>query len=44
MILCIAEVAPTSFLRAAREALAEARFVDGAETAGWHAKLVKRNQ
>ena len=44
MILCIADVAEAALLQAARAALAEARFVDGTETAGWHAKLVKHNQ
>jgi len=43
MNLCIADVAPQSILEAARVALMTARFLDGAETAGWHARLVKRN-
>jgi PKHD-type hydroxylase len=44
LILCIADVVPAGLIETARGALAEARFVDGAETAGWHARLVKHNQ
>jgi PKHD-type hydroxylase len=43
MNVCIAGIVPASLLDEARAVLARARLVDGAETAGWHARLVKRN-
>ena len=43
MIVCIADAAPADLVDAVRAALAGARFEDGVETAGWHARLVKRN-
>lgn len=44
MILCIAEVLTDKELAAIRRHLAKGDFVDGRETAGWHARLVKHNQ
>jgi PKHD-type hydroxylase len=44
MILCIAQVLPTDLLAEVTAYLADARFVDGAKTAGWHARLVKANE
>ncbi|HYH38815.1 MAG TPA: Fe2+-dependent dioxygenase [Azospirillum sp.] len=43
MILCIADLLPPGEVQALAEALAEAPFVDGRSTAGWHARLVKEN-
>ncbi len=44
MILSIVKaIAPTVVERVVK-ALADAPFVDGSATAGWHAKLVKKNQ
>jgi len=43
LILCIADVLAADDLRSCAETLAAARFVDGRTTAGWHARLVKRN-
>ena len=39
----IADVLDAEGVVAARKVLADARFVDGKATAGWHAKLVKNN-
>ncbi len=39
----IADVLDADAVMQARRTLAEARFVDGKATAGWHAKLVKNN-
>lgn len=44
MILCIADVLNTEALAAVREAVAVGHFADGAATAGWAARLVKRNE
>ena len=44
MILCIGEVLAADRLAAFRERLTGLSFVDGAATAGWHARLVKRNR
>ncbi|EWY36653.1 nuclease PIN [Skermanella stibiiresistens SB22] len=44
MILCIAQVLPPELLADVTRHLTDARFVDGARTAGWHARLVKRNE
>jgi PKHD-type hydroxylase len=44
VILCLDAVLNAEQLARARAATAEASFVDGAATAGWHAKLVKRNR
>lgn len=44
MILCIAQVLPPDLLADIVRRLEDARFVDGARTAGWHAKLVKANE
>jgi PKHD-type hydroxylase len=43
MILCIADVLDPELLSAAEAALGVAEFADGRETAGWHARTVKRN-
>lgn len=43
MILCIANVIPDELLAEVRQTLAETSFRDGRETAGWHARTVKRN-
>jgi PKHD-type hydroxylase len=43
MILAIADVLAAADIEAIREGLAEAKFVDGATTAGWSARLVKSN-
>jgi PKHD-type hydroxylase len=43
MILAIADVLSAADIEAIREGLAEAKFVDGAATAGWSARLVKSN-
>jgi PKHD-type hydroxylase len=44
MILCIAQVLPADLLADLTRYLAEAKFVDGNRTAGWHARLVKANE
>jgi PKHD-type hydroxylase len=44
VILCIQSALPAPALDEVRAALAAARFVDGAATAGWHARLVKANR
>jgi PKHD-type hydroxylase len=44
MILCIAQVLPADLLADLTRYLAEAKFVDGNKTAGWHARLVKANE
>jgi PKHD-type hydroxylase len=44
MILCIANVIPAADLVRIDTLLANVPFVDGAATAGWHARLVKRNE
>ena len=43
MYYVIADILDPPGIAAARETLANANFVDGRATAGWHAKLVKRN-
>ena len=43
MILAIADVLSAADIETIREGLAEAKFVDGATTAGWSARLVKSN-
>jgi PKHD-type hydroxylase len=43
MILAIADVLSAADIETIREGLAQAKFVDGATTAGWSAKLVKAN-
>lgn len=43
MIICIADVLESEELAAARHTLAQAKFLDGRATAGWHAALVKHN-
>jgi PKHD-type hydroxylase len=43
MILAIADVLSAADIQMIREGLAEAKFVDGATTAGWSARLVKSN-
>jgi PKHD-type hydroxylase len=43
MYYVIADILDAAGIAAARETLAQAKFVDGRATAGWHAKLVKRN-
>jgi len=43
MILCIADVLSAQTLGQIRETLAASAFRDGRETAGWHARTVKRN-
>lgn len=44
MILCIADVLAPEAVARLRARLAEARFVDGRATAGWHARMVKHNR
>ena len=44
MILCIASVLSGAALASTRRSVAKARFYDGAETAGWHARTVKHNR
>ena len=44
MILCIAPLLGGAALAAVRRATATARYRDGAETAGWHARAVKHNR
>lgn len=44
MIACVAGVLDAATLDAVRGRLRDARFVDGAATAGWHARLVKDNE
>lgn len=43
MILCIGDVLTSEELNTIATQLAEAEFVDGNITAGWHARLVKHN-
>jgi len=43
MILVIAQVLSDTDLQEAKSVLASASFIDGRETAGWHAALVKDN-
>ncbi|MDQ2697104.1 MAG: Fe2+-dependent dioxygenase [Pseudomonadota bacterium] len=43
MILCIAQVLTADELETIRAGLRQAAFVDGRQTAGWHARQVKRN-
>ncbi len=43
MILCIADMLPAELLQEAQALFAGSRFVDGRETAGWHARQVKYN-
>ena len=44
MLLCIQRVLDAGDVAAAREVLNKKTFQDGRQTAGWHAKLVKRNE
>jgi PKHD-type hydroxylase len=44
MILCIADLLSAAELVALRRGLGKAVFQDGRETAGWHARKVKRNE
>jgi PKHD-type hydroxylase len=44
MILCIAPVLSGEALAIVRDGIAKARFRDGQETAGWHARPVKHNR
>lgn len=44
MIVCIAGVVPPEQLREVRGLLAQGTYVDGRQTAGWHARLVKHNR
>jgi PKHD-type hydroxylase len=44
MIVPIANVLSAEQLQQVRELLAQGNYVDGKQTAGWHAKLVKHNQ
>lgn len=43
MILCIGDVLSQETVSLVRETLASTSFRDGRETAGWHARTVKRN-
>jgi PKHD-type hydroxylase len=43
MILCIGDVLSEHTLACVRETLGTSEFRDGRETAGWHARTVKRN-
>jgi PKHD-type hydroxylase len=44
LIVCIPAILSPAELDEARARAAEARFVDGQTTAGWHARQVKRNE
>src|SRR3546814_4940840 len=44
MILCIADLMTKAELKAVRDLLARGTYVDGKQTAGWHARLVKNNR
>lgn len=44
MIICIAGVLSAEELEKVHGLIEQGRFVDGWETAGWHARLVKRNE
>jgi PKHD-type hydroxylase len=44
MILSIAPVLSAEALAIVRDGIAKARFRDGQETAGWHARPVKNNR
>lgn len=44
MILCIADILAPDDVARIRDELAHADFRDGRETAGWHARTVKRNE
>jgi PKHD-type hydroxylase len=44
MLICIDDIIPPGMLETLRSKIAEAQFVDGATTAGWHAKSVKNNE
>ncbi|PZU92995.1 MAG: Fe2+-dependent dioxygenase [Leptolyngbya sp.] len=44
MIVCIADVLSPDEVAQIKAGLAQAEFVPGAATAGWHAKLVKQNE
>lgn len=44
MIFSIPDILSASELQSIQSSLAQAEFVDGKLTAGWHAKLVKNNQ
>ena len=44
MILCIGEVLTANELKSIADRLAQAAFVDGKTTAGWHAQAVKHNR
>jgi len=44
MIVPIANVLSNEQLQQVRELLAQGEYVDGKQTAGWHARLVKHNQ
>lgn len=44
MIFCIPEIISPDELTTITQTLAQAEFIDGKLTAGWHAKLVKNNQ
>ncbi len=43
MYYVVSDVLDAAAVAAARETLAQATFVDGRATAGWHARLVKKN-
>lgn len=43
MILCIADVIDAGHVAALRDLYARGAFQDGGSTAGWHARLVKKN-
>ncbi|MGB3312286.1 MAG: Fe2+-dependent dioxygenase [Nodosilinea sp.] len=44
MIVCISNLLSADEVASLRDGLAQAEFVPGETTAGWHAKLVKQNQ
>ncbi|MBE9156135.1 Fe2+-dependent dioxygenase [Nodosilinea sp. LEGE 06152] len=44
MIVCIADLLSADEVARLRDGLAQAEFVPGETTAGWHAKLVKQNE
>ncbi len=44
MILCIADLLPAELLQEAQGVFANSLFVEGSQTAGWHARQVKHNR
>ncbi len=44
MILCIADMLPAELLQEVQAVFSSSQFVDGKQTAGWHARQVKHNR